>query len=150
MDEVNDQIAQHYNTTFGPSTPFTLPKDPEVTLKQFLFLLRALLNMGYTLSAICPTDFMIRDKVLFLKKDTHVVKLVDDHFTYVDKGACFAPGKPGRHSLASVYSMVATFAYYLWTHQKEIDPEKLKEYRGTKLYFFIRNATEKNPILLYL
>ena len=146
MDEVNQLLAQHYNATFEDPHPFTLPKDPEPTLKQLLFLLHALIERGYTLSAICPTDFEYRDNVLFLKKDTHVVQLEDGHFMYTGK-ACFAPGKPGRYSLAALYRAVATFAYYLWTHEKEIDLEKIK---GTKAYYFIRNATEKHPILLYL
>ena len=150
MDEVNEQIAQHYNVTFGTSTPFVLPKDPEDTLKQLLFLLRSLIERGYTLSAICPTDFEYQDHVLFLKKDTHVVKLIDGHFEYKES-KCFAPGKPGRHSLSGLYRAVALFAYYLWTHKKAepstMDLEKLK---GTKVYYFIRNAMEKHPILLYL
>ncbi len=147
VKEINEQIAEHYNVTFGDSVPFSLPKDPESTLKQLLFLLQALIERGYVLSAICPTDFVYCENVLFLKKATHVTELVEGHFLYTASNACFPPGKPGRHSLSGLYRAVAEFAYYLWTHKKDMDLEKL---RGTKIYYFIRNATEKHPILLYI
>lgn len=152
MDEVNQEILEQYEVKSTKETPFVLPKDPEPMLKQLIFLLRALIERGYTLSAICPSDFVLRDKVLFLKRDTHVTKLVDGHFVYKESQKCFPPGKPGRHSLVGIYGAVGLFAYYLWTHKKvdsisEIDYGKLK---GTKIYYFIRNSIEKNPILLYL
>lgn len=135
-------------------TPFVFPKNPEPVLQQLVFMLNVLINLGYTLSVICPADFSFRDKVLFLKKDTHLVLLKDGHFLYKEKGKCFVPKnlKEGQASLASTYASVGLFAYYLWTRKKkdvleEADFGKLK---GTKVYYFIKNAMEKNPIILYL
>jgi hypothetical protein len=152
MDEVNDLIAKHYNATFEDSSSFSLPKDPEPMLRQFLFLLSSLMERGLTLSAICLKDFKISDHTLFLKKDTHITKLVEGHFFYRGDSACFSPGKSGKHSLASLYHSVALFAYYLWTHKKvdKLSHFELEELKGTKVYYFIRNAMEKHPILLYL
>ena len=152
MDEVNDLIAKHYNATFDKTASFSLPKDPEPMLRQFPFLLASLMERGMTLSAICPKDFKIGDNVLFLKKDTHLTSLVEGRFFYNGDSACFAPGKSGKHSLSDLYYAVALFAYYLWTHKKveKLTHFDLEELKGTKVYYFIRNAMEKHPVLLYL
>lgn len=135
-------------------TPFVFPKDPEAVLKQLLFILHTLIHMGYTLSVICPTDFVFRDKVLFLKRENHIVSLEDGHYIYKEQGKCFVPEgiKEGPTSLSTTYASVGLFAFYLWTRKKksvlyEADYGKLK---GTKVYYFIKNTMEKNPILLYL
>jgi len=152
MDEVNARIAEHYNTTFEKSGSFVLPKDPEPILRSFLFLLHELMKRGLTLSAICPSDFKSQGDVLFLKKDTHVTPLVEGHFDYQGSTKCFSPGKRGRHSLTALYHSVALFAYYLWTHKKvdTLKASEMEKLKGTKVYYFIRNATERHPILLYL
>ncbi len=135
--------------------PFSYSKDPEPILKQLIFILETLLSKGYTLSVICPGDFVFRDNVLFLKKDTHLVELKDGMFDFNHKDnvseKCFAP-QDGKNGLAATYASVGLFAFYLWSHKKkteltEADYGKLK---GTKLYYFIRNTLEKEPILLYL
>jgi hypothetical protein len=154
MEEVNREIMKQFPIEDMKETPFVFPKNPEPVLQQLLFMLNVLINLGYTLSVICPADFAFRDKVLFLKKDTHLVFLKEGHFQYKEKGKCFVPDhlKEGTHSLATTYASVGLFAYYLWTRKKkgsleEADFGKLK---GTKVYYFIKNTMEKNPILLYL
>lgn len=150
MEEVNKAMMKQYPIQDMTEKAFVYPKDPEVVLKQLLFLLHTLIEMGYTLSVICPQDFILRDKVLFLKKDVHVVPLDQEPMVKVsDK--CFVPDMKAD-SLSTTYASVALFAYYLWTRKKksklaESDYGKLK---GTKVYYFIKNAMEKNPILLYL
>jgi len=154
MDELNKSIMKKYPIEDMTDTPFYFPKDPEPVLKQLLFMLETLLSKGLTLSVICPNDFIFRNKVLFLKKDRHLVELDEGHFHYSPKDKCFAPAslKEGKHSLAMTYASVGLFAFYLWTRKKkselvESDYGKLK---GTKVYYFIRNTLEKEPILLYL
>lgn len=150
MEEVNKAMMKQYPIQDMTEKAFVFPKDPEVVLKQLLFLLHTLIEMGYTLSVICPQDFVLRDKVLFLKKDVHVVPLDEEPLSkFTDK--CFVP-EMKEDSLSTTYASVALFAYYLWTRKKksklsESDYGKLK---GTKVYYFIKNAMEKNPILLYL
>jgi hypothetical protein len=153
MEEVNKAMMKQYPIIDMTESSFVFPKDPEVILKQLLFLLHTLIELGYTLSVICPHDFGLRDKVLFLKKDVHLVPLDQGYF--VSKGElnkCFVPELVKKDSLSFTYASVGLFAYYLWTHKKksklsESDYGKLK---GTKVYYFIKNAMEKNPILLYL
>ncbi len=135
-------------------TPFYFPKDPESVLKQLLFILETLLSHGYTLSVICPHDFVFRDKVLFLNKEDHLVELDEGHFMYTNRGKCFAPAqlKEGKNGLAMTYASVGLFAYYLWTRKKktELVESDYGHLKGTKVYYFIRNTLEKNPILLYV
>jgi len=153
MEEVNKAMMKQYPIKDMTESSFVFPKDPVPTLQQLLFMLHTLIEMGYTLSVICPRDFILRDKVLFLKKDIHVVPL--DHGRFVSPGVtdhCFVPDFVKEDSLSMTYGSVALFAYYLWTRKKkrnlvESDFDKLK---GTKVYYFIKNAMEKNPILLYL
>jgi len=153
MEEVNQAMMKLYPITDMTETSFAFPKDPEPMLRQLLFLLKTLIQKGYTLSVICLDDFVLRDKILFLKKDTHIVPLEDGHYTSVAQGKCFVPDiMKEKSSLTVTYASVGLFAYYLWTRKKrrtlsEGDFGKLK---GTKVYYFIKNAMEKNPILLYL
>ena len=152
MEEFNKAMMKQYPIQNMTETPFVLPKEPEVVLKQLLFLLKTMINLGYTLSFICPADFVFRDKVLFLNKDTHVVPL-QEGYEAIAKGKCFIPEiLKEDNPLSTTYASVGLFAFYLWTHKKkssltELDYGKLK---GTKVYYFIKNAMEKNPILLYL
>jgi len=135
-------------------TPFFFPKDPESVLKQLLFIMETLLSMEYTLSVICPSDFVFRDKVMFLKKDRHLVELKDGHFMHTSHDKCFAPEqlKEGKNGLAQSYASVGLFAFYLWTRKKktELSDSDYGSLKGTKIYYFIRNTLEKEPFLLYL
>jgi hypothetical protein len=150
MEELDKAIMKEYLIKETKETPFVFPKEPEPVLRQLLFILNHLMERGHTLSIICPSDFVFRDKVLFLKKDTHLVQL--------DKGPYFSKAKEkgfvpeGKDSLDMTYASVGLFAFYLWTRKThttltEADYGKLK---GTKVYYFIKNTMEKNPILLYL
>jgi hypothetical protein len=157
MEEFNKAIMKQYPIKNMTEKPFSFPKEPESVLKQLLFLLNVMIDLGYTLSVICPMDFVFRDKVLLLKSDVHVVPLEEGHFNYKEHkeyGKCFVPEmiKEGKNPLSVTYASVGLFAYYLWTRKKksrltEMDYGKLK---GTKVYYFIKNSMVKNPILLYL
>jgi hypothetical protein len=161
MDELNRAIMKEYLIENMEETPFSFSKDPEPVLKQLIFILETLLSRGYTLSVICPSDFVFRDNVLFLKKETHLVELKEGHFEFDFKKAkihsrekCFAPSilTDGKNKLAATYASVGLFAFYLWTRKKktELTENDYGELKGTKLYYFIRNTLEKEPILLYL
>ena len=67
---------------------------------------------------------------------------------------CFAPAllQEGRNGLEMTYASVGLFAFYLWTRKKktELSDADYGKLKGTKVYYFIRNALEKDPILLYL
>jgi len=153
MEEVNKAMMKQYPIEDMTEKAFVFPKDPENVLKQLLFLLHALIEQGYTLSVICIHDFVLRDKVLFLKKDDHLVGL-DQPFVKEKSDKCFVPDlvKEDSHSISYTYASVALFAYYLWTRKKKskLSESDLGKLKGTKVYYFIKNAMEKNPILLYL
>lgn len=151
MEELHKALMKHYLVKDTKETPFRFPKDPEAVLKQLLYTLNHLMARGITLSIICPSDFVFRDNVLFLNKMTHWVELGKGPY-YVEskKEKCFIPD--GKDSLSMTYASVGLFAFYLWTHKTktaltEADYGKLK---GTKVYYFIKNTLEENPILLYL
>jgi len=152
MEELHKALMKHYLIKDTKETPFVFPKDPEPVLKQLMFTLNHLMERGYTLSVICLSDFVFRDNVLFLNKKTHWIEL--DKGPYFvkekEKAKCFIP--EGKDSLTMTYASVGLFAFYLWTRKiettlTESDYGKLK---GTKVYYFIKNTMEKNPILLYL
>jgi hypothetical protein len=154
MDQLNKSIMKKYPIENMTEVPFYFPKDPEPVLKQLLFILETLLSSGLTLSVICPHDFVFRDKILFLKKDRHLVKLDHGHFVYTPHDKCFAPEllKEGNNSLAMTYASVGLFAFYLWTRKKKtaLAESDYGHLKGTKVYYFIRNTLEKDPILFYL
>jgi hypothetical protein len=150
MEELHKALMKQYEVKESKETPFVFPKDPEAVLKQLLFILNHLMERGYTLSVICPSDFVFRDKVLFLKKKTHWIELNKGPYFVEGKEKCFVP--EGKDSLSMTYASVGLFAFYLWTRKTkrsltESDYGKLK---GTKVYYFIKNTMETNPILLYL
>jgi hypothetical protein len=150
MEELHKALMKEYRIKDTKETPFVFPKDPEPVLKQLLFTLNHMMENGYTLSVICPNDFVFRDKVLFLNKKTHWVEVGSPYHVKKSKDKCFVP--EGKDSLLMTYASVGLFAFYLWTHKTksallDSDYGKLK---GTKVYYFIKNSMEKNPILLYL
>jgi hypothetical protein len=91
MEELNKALMKQYPIENLKEKPFVVPKDPESVLKQLLFILNHLLDRGKTLSVICPSDFGLRDKVLFLKKDRHIVDLEEGHFHFKASDKCFLP-----------------------------------------------------------
>lgn len=154
MDELTKSIMKQYPIEDHKETPFFFPKNPEPVLKQLLFIMEKLLSMGMTLSVICPSDFVFRDKVLFLKKDRHLVELKDGHFMHTTHDKCFSPEnlKEGKNGLDVSYASVGLFAFYLWTRKKktELSESDYGPLKGTKVYYFIKNTLEKEPFLLYL
>jgi hypothetical protein len=151
MEEVNKAMMKQYPIEDMIEKAFVFPKDPEIVLKQLLFMLHSLIEKGYTLSVICIHDFVLRDKVLFLRNDVHLVGL-DQPFVKRKSDKCFVPELVKEDSLSYTYASVALFAYYLWTRKKKskLSESDLAKLKGTKVYYFIKNAMEKNPILLYL
>jgi hypothetical protein len=111
--------------------PFVLKKtslEKDDILKQLTYITLILYEKGYSLFAIDPSDFVEIDRTLFLKSTNNV----------------------GKVDLVTTYKEIGKFAYTLFTgktYKKEADLEPLK---GTSVYYFIRNAFEKLPILLYL
>jgi hypothetical protein len=92
------------------------------------YLTLILYEQGFSLFAIDPSDFVEVDRTLFLRTANNV----------------------GKVDLVATYKEIGKFAYTLFTgktYKKEADLEPLK---GTPVYYFIRNAFEKIPILLYL
>jgi hypothetical protein len=152
MEEVNKAMMKQFPIEDMKDRPFHFPKDPEVVLKQLLFMLKILIQLGFTLSVICPSDFIIRDKVLFLNRNTHVVPLSDPFVNPTSQDKCFVPDMPKEDLLSVTYASVGLFTYYLWTRKKKtkLSESDYGNLKGTKVYYFIKNAMEKNPILLYL
>lgn len=151
MEELEKAIIKHYFVKTTKEIPFFIPKNPEPLIKQLLFIINHLMERGYSLSVICPSDFVFRDNVLFLKKERHLVKLdKGPYYAEVKKELCFVP--EDKDSLMMTYASVGLFAFYLWTHKikKKIVEKDYGKLKGTKVYYFIKNTLEKNPILLYL
>ncbi len=143
-------MREKYPSLSEEEHPFVFPKDPEQVLKQLIFILESLQDIGYTLSVICPYDFVFRDKVLWLNKDTHVVELHKISTVSTPPSKCFL--SEGKTGIEATYASVGLFAFYLWTRKKktELTDEDYGKLKGTKIYYFIRNTFETNPILLYL
>lgn len=150
MEELHKALMKEYLVKDTKETPFVFPKDPEPVLRQLLFTLQYLMERGHTLSVICLGDFVFRDKVLFLKKNTHLVELNKGPYSYEGKEKCFVPD--GKDSLSMTYASVGLFAFYLWTRKtkKELTESDYGKLKGTKVYYFIKNTMETNPILFYL
>ena len=131
IQELNLQQRKELNITSVREIPFHLKKttlEKEDILKQLTYITLLLYEKGYSLFAIDPSDFVEVDRTLFLRSTNNV----------------------GKVNLVATYKEIGKFAYTLFTgkvYKKEADLEPLK---GTPVYYFIRNAFEKLPILLYL
>jgi hypothetical protein len=131
IQELNLQQRKELNITSVREIPFHLKKttlEKEDILKQLTYITLLLYEKGYSLFAIDPSDFVEVDRTLFLRSTDNV----------------------GKVNLVATYKEIGKFAYTLFTgkvYKKEADLEPLK---GTPVYYFIRNAFEKLPILLYL
>jgi len=119
-----------------------------------IFILYYLEERGYTLSHICLSDFVIYDKYLFLKHDTHVVKLENGYYLYEAMPTTsldFLPPMNKSNPKTHVYKSVGQFAFWILTHKNiEITESSLEPYYYTKPYFFIKNAMDIDPCLIYL
>jgi len=131
LQEFNLRQRKELNITSTREIPFVLKKttlEKEDILKQLTYLTLRLYEEGFSFFAIDPSDFVEVDRTLFLRNDNNVGKL----------------------DLVATYKEIGKFAYTLFTsktYKKEADLEPLK---GTPVYYFIRNAFEKLPMLLYL
>ena len=131
LQHLNSVQRNDLNITSTREIPFVLKKttlEKEDILKQLTYLTLILYEEGFSLFAIDPSDFVEVDRTLFLRTANNV----------------------GKVDLVATYKEIGKFAYTLFTgktYKKEADLEPLK---GTPVYYFIRNAFEKIPILLYL
>ena len=152
-----DKIQLNYYNLKEPSmTPFKITKNeiyklniPKI-IEQLILIIEFLLKEGYTLSYICPDDFVLKDKILFLEDLRHVVK-IGDPIKITKKEDCFH-SKGLKATVERTYASVGLFVFYLYTQKfktslKEEDYGKLV---GTKAYYFIQNTQGSNPILFYL
>jgi hypothetical protein len=146
----------YYNLTDTNTIPFKITKNEIYKLNipkmisQLILILDFLLKDGYTLSYICPDDFVLKDKILFLNDTRHVVK-IGDPIKISKKEDCFH-SKGLKATVERTYASVGLFVYYLYTRKfktslKEEDYGKLV---GTKAYYFIKNTQDSKPILFYL
>ena len=118
-------------------------------IEQLILIVNFLLKEGYTLSYICPDDFVLKDNILFLNDTTHVVKINDP--IKLKKGDCFH-SKGLTATIKRTYASVGIFVFYLCTRKKRnvIKEEDYGRLKGTKLYYFIKNTQGSEPILFYL
>jgi hypothetical protein len=147
-----DKLQLDYYSLKDPTTkPFKLNENYNIPnlIQQLIVIVELLLNEGYTLSYICPDDFVLKDNILFLNETVHIVKI--DEPIKLTKKECFH-SKGLRATLKRTYASVGLFVFYLYTRKvktslKEEDYGKLV---GTKAYYFIKNTQDSKPILFYL
>lgn len=131
-------------------------KEPEKTIYQLLFILNELKIEGYALTHICLDDFVVIEDNLFLQKSGHVVKLNDtfDYTSLKPEGIEFPSEllKNGNVSINATYASVALFVYYLFRGKikTSLTEADLVHLRGSKPYYFIKNALSDDPCLIYL
>ena len=131
LQELNLRQRKELNITSTREIPFLLKDtslEKEDILKQLTYLTLLLYEEGYSLFAIDPSDFVEVDRTLFLRNTNNVGKL----------------------DLVTTYKEIGKFAYTLFTGKTYKKEEDLGILKGTPVYYFIRNAFEKLPILLYL
>lgn len=146
----------YYNLKDPKTTPFKITKNeiyklniPKI-IEQLILIVEILLKEGYTLSYICPHDFVLKDNILFLNETRHIVK-INEPIKITKKEECFH-SKGLKATLERTYASVGLFIFYLYTRKvktsiKEEDYGKLV---GTKAYYFIKNTQDSKPILFYL
>ena len=142
--QLKEPTIKPFKITKGEMYKLNIPK----IIDQLIFIISILLKEGYTLSYICPTDFVLKNDILFLNETGHVVLLNDPIKIKKD---CFH-SKGLTATIERTYASVGVFVFYLYTRKmkttlKEEDYGKLK---GTKPYYFIKNTQGPNPILFYL
>jgi len=142
---LNDPIVKPFKISKGEIYKLNIPK----IIDQLILIISILLKEGYTLSYICPDDFVLKNDILFLNEVGHVV-LLDDPIKIKTKDCFHSKGL--KATIERTYASVGIFVFYLYTRKvktviKEEDYGKLK---GTKPYYFIKNTQGPNPILFYL
>ena len=128
----------------------------EECIYSLLYIIHFLEMNGYMLTHICLNDFQVHDQYLFLIKDTHIVELNKDQYTYTvlkNEKIEFIPNdiKDTNHK-SMLYKSVGLFMYYLIQKKiKNVITEKdLDEIYYSKAYFFIKNTIDNNPCLIYI
>jgi hypothetical protein len=158
LDVLWQKQFDYYNIQRGEEKKFAVSKvDPELVIQQLSFIMDMLKKHGYTLTHICLRDFVLIKGNLFLKKDTHVVKLDRESFDYtpIAKNGIEFPSKmltEGRVPISASYASVGLFVYYMYLRKVKtvlIDSD-YGHLTGSKPYYFIKNTMEKNPCLIYL
>ncbi len=155
-----DQMKYYQLSKYNPVKINTRNIEYDLFIPQICFIIHYLNQKGYTLSYICLHDFEMSDNILFLKNDRHIEKM-DSKQTYLfknpskDSGICFIPKtlqNSHRGSIHDTYTSVALFIYYLF-YKKVVQELSEKDYiklKGTKPYYFIKNAISSTPSLIYL
>ena len=160
IEELKEEQMKYYQLkSYNPVKFNSRNIDYDTFIPQICFIVHYLNYKGYTLSHICLNDFETSDNILFLKDDRHIVKL-DTNNTFIFKhsgneGVCFIPKKledGHRGSMYDTYTSVALFIYYLFYRKvlSEISEKDCIKIKGTKPYYFIKNALSSNPSLIYL
>jgi hypothetical protein len=71
--QLKEPTIKPFKITKGEMYKLNIPK----IIDQLIFIISILLKEGYTLSYICPTDFVLKNDILFLNETGHVVLLND-------------------------------------------------------------------------
>jgi hypothetical protein len=161
IDELKEDQMKYYQLSEYNPVKFNKKNiEYDLFIPQICFIIHYLIQKGYTLSHICLHDFEMSDNILFLKNDRHIEKM-DSNQTYLFKhpskesGICFIPKNlqnGQRGSIRDTYASVALFIYYLF-YKKVVQELSEKDYiklKGTKPYYFIKNAMSTTPSLIYL
>jgi hypothetical protein len=143
--QLKDPIIKPFKISKGENYKINIPN----IIDQIIFIVSLLIKEGYTLSYICPNDFVLKNDILFLNEMGHVVPLNDS--IKIKNKDCFH-SKGLKATVERTYASVGIFIFYLYTQKvktslKEEDYGKLV---GTKPYYFIKNTQGPNPILFYL
>ena len=112
-----DKLQLDYYSLKDPTTkPFKLNENYNIPnlIQQLIVIVELLLNEGYTLSYICPDDFVLKDNILFLNETVHIVKI--DEPIKLTKKECFH-SKGLRATLKRTYASVGLFVFYLYTRK---------------------------------
>ena len=111
----------YYNLKDPKTTPFKITKNeiyklniPKI-IEQLILIVEFLLKEGYTLSYICPHDFVLKDNILFLNETRHVVK-IDEPIKITKKDECFH-SKGLKATLERAYASI----HILFIHAKGED-----------------------------
>lgn len=161
IDELKEQQMKYYNIKkYNPEKMKISKLNPDTIIPHLCFMIHFLIEKGYTLSHICIHDFELSDNILFLKTDKHIVKL-DSKNSFIYKssgekdGICFPSKNLNDGQIASIYDTyvsVGLFVYYLYYKKvmKELSERDYGKLKGTKPYYFIKNAMATTPCLIYL
>lgn len=155
-----NNLKKELSTIFNikPILTSSYKKLNERCIYSLLFTIYYLEQHSLTLTHICLHDFEVSDQVLYLTKDTHIVELLDDHYIYESPNTAkehleFLPHNiTYKNDKNVLYRSVGLFMFYLVTKKirTQIVDSELDVLYYTKPYFFIKNALDVEPCLIYL